>query len=43
MDPPISVARFRLVLMGVGAMGSPRLAPPGLLVEYGRARSMIDG
>jgi hypothetical protein len=33
----------RLTLLGVGAMNSPRYAPAGLLVEYGRHRVMLDG
>jgi len=34
---------FRLALLGVGAMASPRYAPAGLLVEYGSSRVMLDG
>ena len=34
---------FRLLLTGVGAMNSPRYAPAGLHVEYGRSRIMLDG
>lgn len=34
---------FRLTLLGVGAMASPRFAPAGLLVEYGTFRVMLDG
>lgn len=34
---------FRLTLLGVGAMASPRFAPAGLLVEYGSVRVMFDG
>lgn len=34
---------FRLVLMGVGAMNTPRFAPAGLLVEHDESRVMIDG
>ena len=34
---------LRLVLLGVGAMKSPRYAPAGLLVEYGAHRVMLDG
>ena len=34
---------FRLTLLGVGAMNSPRFAPAGLLVEYGDSRVMLDG
>lgn len=34
---------LRLTLVGVGAMNSPRYAPAGLFVEYGKARVMIDG
>jgi hypothetical protein len=33
----------RLTLLGVGAMNSPRYAPAGLLIEFGRNRVMIDG
>jgi len=40
-DPASPPARFSL--LGVGAMNSPRYAPAGLLVEYGRARVAIDG
>ena len=40
-DPASLSARF--TLLGVGAMNSPRYAPAGLLVEYGRARVAIDG
>jgi hypothetical protein len=34
---------LRLILLGVGAMNSPRYAPAGLLVTRGRNRVMIDG
>lgn len=34
---------MRLTLLGVGAMNSPRYAPAGLLVEYGRTRVAFDG
>jgi len=34
---------LRLTLVGVGAMNSPRYAPAGLFVEYGKARVVIDG
>ena len=34
---------FRLTLLGVGAMKSPRFAPAGLLVEYEGSRVMLDG
>ena len=34
---------FRLTLLGVGAMNSPRFAPAGLLVERERSRVMLDG
>jgi hypothetical protein len=34
---------FRLTLLGVGAMNSPRFAPAGLLVEHRGARVMLDG
>jgi hypothetical protein len=33
----------RFILLGVGAMNSPRYAPAGLLVEHGDIRVMIDG
>jgi hypothetical protein len=33
----------RLTLLGVGAMNSPRYAPAGLLVAFGRHRVMLDG
>jgi hypothetical protein len=33
----------RLILLGAGAAGSSRLAPAGLLVEYGPTRVGIDG
>ncbi|GAA2402717.1 hypothetical protein GCM10010191_07830 [Actinomadura vinacea] len=33
----------RLILLGVGAAGSPRFAPAGLLIEYGHTRVGIDG
>jgi hypothetical protein len=36
------VHALRLTLLGVGAMRSPRYAPAGLLVSYGRTRVMID-
>jgi hypothetical protein len=39
----MKIAVVRLTLLGVGAMNSPRYAPAGLLVEYGRQRVMIDG
>lgn len=32
-----------LVTVGVGAAASPRFAPAGLLVEFGRSRVLIDG
>ncbi|MQY36555.1 hypothetical protein SRB17_45570 [Streptomyces sp. RB17] len=35
--------RLRLTLLGVGAMASPRFAPAGLLVAYGRHRVAFDG
>jgi hypothetical protein len=35
--------RFRLTLLGVGAMASPRFAPAGLLLAYGRRRVAFDG
>ncbi len=34
---------LELELVGVGAMASPRYAPAGLLVSYGRHRVLIDG
>jgi hypothetical protein len=34
---------FRLTLLGVGAMNSPRFAPAGLLVEHKGSRVMLDG
>jgi hypothetical protein len=34
---------MRLILLGVGAMNSPRYAPAGLLVEHRRRRVMLDG
>lgn len=34
---------FRLTLLGVGAMNSPRFAPAGLLVEHEGSRIMLDG
>lgn len=34
---------MRLTLLGVGAMNSPRYAPAGLLVEYGKCRVAFDG
>src|SRR3979411_1774342 len=34
---------LRFILLGVGAMRSPRYAPAGLLVEYRDVRIMIDG
>lgn len=34
---------LRLKLLGIGAMNSPRYAPAGLLVTYGRHRVMLDG
>jgi hypothetical protein len=36
-------ARLRLTLLGIGAMNSPRYAPAGLLVAYGRHHIMLDG
>lgn len=35
--------RLRLTLPGVGAMNSPRFAPAGLLLRYGRYRVAFDG
>lgn len=34
---------LRLTLLGVGAMGSPRYRPAGLLVAHGRVRVALDG
>lgn len=34
---------FRLTLLGVGAMNSPRFAPAGLLVEQEESKVMLDG
>jgi hypothetical protein len=34
---------FRLTLLGVGAMNSPRFAPAGLLVEHEGSRVALDG
>lgn len=34
---------LRLTLLGVGAMNSPRFAPAGLLLRYGRQRAAFDG
>jgi hypothetical protein len=34
---------LRCVLLGVGAMRSPRFAPAGLLIEYGTTRVQFDG
>src|SRR5512144_628616 len=34
---------MRLVLLGVGAMNSPRYRPAGLLASWGRHRVMLDG
>lgn len=39
----VKAAGLRLILMGVGAMNSPRYKPAGLLIEYHGARVMIDG
>jgi hypothetical protein len=33
----------RLILLGVGAVGSSRYAPAGLLLEYGHVRAGFDG
>ncbi|MGW2704712.1 hypothetical protein [Streptomyces sp. NPDC001340] len=35
--------RLRLTLLGIGAMASPRFAPAGLLLAYGRRRVVFDG
>lgn len=32
-----------MTLLGIGAMASPRYRPAGVLVEYAKARVMIDG
>lgn len=32
-----------LTLLGIGAMNSPRYAPAGLLIEFGKCRIMLDG
>ncbi len=37
------VTRLRLLLLGVGAMASPRYAPAGLLISYGRHHVVLDG
>jgi Beta-lactamase superfamily domain len=34
---------FRLTLLGVGAMNSPRFAPAGLLIEHEESTVMLDG
>jgi Beta-lactamase superfamily domain len=34
---------FRLTLLGVGAMNSPRFAPAGLLIEHERSAVILDG
>jgi len=36
-------AALRVTLLGIGAMASPRYRPAGLLLEYAKARVMIDG
>lgn len=41
--PPCLRVPVRFILLGVGAMNSPRYAPAGLLVEHGDIRVMIDG
>ena len=41
--PPCLSVPVRFILLGVGAMNSPRYAPAGLLVEHGDIRVMIDG
>jgi Beta-lactamase superfamily domain len=41
-DPELS-AVLRLVLLGVGAMNSPRYRPAGLLVSWRGHRVMLDG
>jgi hypothetical protein len=35
--------RLRMTLLGVGAMNSPRFAPAGLLLRFGRVRVAFDG
>jgi hypothetical protein len=35
--------RLRMTLLGVGAMNSPRFAPAGMLLRYGRRRVAFDG
>jgi len=35
--------RLQLTLLGVGAMNSPRFAPAGLLLRYGKLRIAFDG
>ena len=40
---PAAAGRFRLTLLGVGAMNSPRYAPAALLVEHRDSRVMFDG
>jgi Beta-lactamase superfamily domain len=39
----LSLPSCRFVLLGVGAMNSPRYAPAGLLIEHGGSRVAIDG
>jgi hypothetical protein len=38
-----TTGRLRLTLLGVGAMNSPRFAPAGLLIRWGRSRVALDG
>jgi hypothetical protein len=38
-----TLVMFRLTLLGVGAMNSPRFAPAGLLVEHEGCAAMLDG
>jgi hypothetical protein len=39
----LTTARLRLILLGAGAMNSPRYPPAGLLVRYRRCQIMLDG
>ncbi len=40
---PAGTSRPRLILLGVGAMNSPRYPPAGLLVRYRGRQVMLDG
>lgn len=42
-DADTAAGSLRLVLLGVGAMNSPRFAPAGMLLEYGETRIAFDG